>query len=55
VWLPGDAVGHIREMMLRNNHAENNTGIFLIFELAVPVLILMLVFYQRRLTRGGEN
>ena len=55
VWLLGDAVGHIREMMLRNNHAENNAGIFLIFELAVPVLILMLVFYQRRLTRGGEN
>src|ERR1700691_2626454 len=55
VWLLGDAVGHIREMMLRNNHAENNAGIFLIFELAMPVLILILVFYHRRLTRGGEN
>jgi hypothetical protein len=55
VWLLGDAVGHVREMMLRNHHAENNAGIFLIFELAVPVLILMLVFYQRRLTRGDEN
>jgi hypothetical protein len=50
VWLLGDAVGHIREMVLRNNHAENNAGMFLVFELAVPLLILSLVLYHRRLT-----
>lgn len=55
VWLLGDAVGHIREMLLRNNHAENNAGIFLVFELAMPVLILGLVLYHRRVTRDQEK
>jgi hypothetical protein len=50
VWLLGDAVGHIREMVVHNNHAENNAGIFLVFELTVPMVILGLVFYHRRLT-----
>jgi hypothetical protein len=51
VWLLGDAVGHIREMVLHNNHAEYNAGKFLAFELAMPVLILGLVLYYRRATR----
>jgi hypothetical protein len=50
VWLLGDAFGHIREMVVNNNHAENNAGIFLIFELVMPVLTLGLVLYHRRLT-----
>jgi hypothetical protein len=50
VWLLGDAVGHIRQLVLHNNHAENNSGIFLIFELLMPLLILGLVIYCRRLT-----
>jgi hypothetical protein len=50
VWLLGDAVGHIRQMVVHNNHAENNAGIFLIFELFMPLLILGLVIYHRRLT-----
>jgi hypothetical protein len=50
VWLLGDAVGHIKQMVANNNHAEYNSGIFLIFELAMPVLILGLVFYHRRLS-----
>jgi hypothetical protein len=54
VWFVGDAVGHIREMMVHNNHAENNAGIFLVFELAVPILMLGLVFYYRRLTRKEQ-
>src|SRR6204780_4695335 len=27
VWLLGDAVGHVRQMELNNNHAANNSGI----------------------------
>jgi uncharacterized membrane protein len=50
VWLLGDAVGHMKQMVANNNHAEYNSGIFLIFELAMPVLILGLVFYHRRLS-----
>jgi hypothetical protein len=50
VWLLGDAAGHIRQMVANNNHAEYNAGIFLVFELAMPLLILGLVLYYRRLT-----
>jgi hypothetical protein len=55
VWLLGDGVGHIREMVLRNNHAENNAGIFLILEFVMPIVILALVAYHRRLTRAGGS
>src|SRR5580698_6110404 len=51
VWFIGDAIGHIRQMMLFNNHAEYNAGIFLAFEFAVPVAMLGLVTYHRRLPR----
>ncbi len=49
----GDAVG-VREMTLHNNHAENNAGIFLVFEFAVPVLMLGSVLYHRHLTREEQ-
>jgi hypothetical protein len=52
VWLLGDAVGHIRQMVVHNNHAEYNAGIFLLFELVMPVLILGLVLYCRSLNLG---
>src|SRR5271163_1617567 len=33
VWLLGDAVGHLRELVLNNNHAANISGIFLLARL----------------------
>jgi hypothetical protein len=50
VWLLGDAIGHIREMALRNNHAKNNSGIFLIAEIVTPIVILILALYHRAQT-----
>jgi hypothetical protein len=47
LWLLGDAVGHVRQMLLYNNHAANNAGLFLALEFIVPLLILLLVFYCR--------
>src|ERR1700678_3192156 len=47
VWLLGDAIGHIRQIMLNNNHAANNSGIFLIVEIITPVIILLLALYDR--------
>jgi hypothetical protein len=55
VWLLGDAVGHIREMALHNNHAENNSGIFLIVEIVMPLVILILVLYHRARTPDGQE
>jgi uncharacterized membrane protein len=47
VWLLGDAIGHIRQITLNNNHASNNSGIFLIAEIVTPLIILALAFYYR--------
>jgi hypothetical protein len=54
VWLLGDAVGHIRQMALYGNHAENNAGIFLVLELVTPVVILLLAVYCRFSAAGRE-
>jgi hypothetical protein len=51
VWLLGDAIGHIQQITLNNNHAANNSGIFLIVEIIAPTLILFLVMYNHNATR----
>ncbi|HZD47882.1 MAG TPA: DUF6790 family protein [Silvibacterium sp.] len=55
VWFLGDAVGHLREIMIHNNHAANNSGIFLVVEFTVPVLMLILALYHRRATRAPDS
>src|SRR5271154_4770651 len=53
VWLLGDAVGHLRQIMLTNNHAANHSGVLLVVEFTMPVLILVLALYHRRTTKTG--
>ena len=53
VWLLGDAVGHIRQIVLTNNHAANNSGVFLVVEFTMPVLILILALYCRPAVEGS--
>src|SRR5277367_5685745 len=54
VWLLGDAVGHIREMVVNNNHAPNNAGMFLAAEIITPLAILLLAFcYENRGEQSG--
>lgn len=48
VWLLGDAVGHVRQMVLYSNHAANNSGIFLVTEITMPLIILLLALYVRK-------
>lgn len=48
VWLLGDAIGHIRQLLLYNDQSPNNSGIFLYAEIAIPLLILILTLYHRR-------
>ena len=50
VWLLGDAIGHVRQVLENNNHAENNSGLFLYLEFLMPLVILGLTFYHRRKT-----
>ncbi|HXE12939.1 MAG TPA: DUF6790 family protein [Bryobacteraceae bacterium] len=51
VWLLGDAVGHIRQVLVANNHAPNNSGIFLVAEIITPLVILFLAIYHRYAAR----
>jgi hypothetical protein len=53
VWLLGDAVGHVRQVVENNNHAENNSGIFLYLEFMVPLVILALTLYHRQKTTAA--
>src|SRR5277367_2130273 len=53
VWLLGDAVGHIRQMLLYNNRAANNAGIFLVTEITMPLVILFLAFYVHKNSLSG--
>jgi uncharacterized membrane protein len=48
VWLLGDAIGHIRQIVLNGNHAANNSGVFLIAEIITPLVILFLALYLAR-------
>jgi hypothetical protein len=48
VRLLGDAIGHLRELLLRNNHAANNSGIFLYPEIITLSLILFLALCHNR-------
>ena len=50
VWLLGDAIGHVRQLLIYNDHAANNAGIFLYAEIATPLLILGLTLYRRHLS-----
>ena len=47
VWLLGDAVGHMRQIVVNNNHAANNSGMFLVVEVVTPWVILFLALYER--------
>jgi hypothetical protein len=55
VWFLGDAIGHIHQLTANNNHAENNSGIFLIAEILTPLLMLFLVLYSRAATMSQEQ
>ncbi|PJD97796.1 MAG: hypothetical protein CK425_01305 [Parachlamydia sp.] len=42
IWLLGDAVGHIVDMLQNNNYASGNVGIPLYTDIAIPVVLLIL-------------
>ena len=50
VWMWGDAIGHVHQMVEYNNHAANNAGLFLYAEFLTPMIILLLVAKHRQLS-----
>jgi hypothetical protein len=55
VWLLGDAIGHVRQLLVNNDHAPNNAGIFLYAEIATPLIILGLTLYRRHVSPMPET
>ena len=52
VFLLGDACVHVREILIRGNVAEYNSGVFLVFgDIIVPLAMLALVLVHRSLQR----
>ena len=53
IFLLGCAYGHLREMILDGNFAPYNVGpVLWLNDLAVPLVILLLLFVRRHLTTG---
>jgi hypothetical protein len=42
-------------MTLNHDHAANNSGIFLVFEVVTPIVILLLAMYDRVATMEGKH
>ncbi len=47
VWLWGDAVGHIQQIVVAHNYAPNNAGPALFSDLIVPAVLIMLALAAR--------
>jgi len=50
IWLWGDAVGHIRNMLETGNFASGNAGVYFWADIFIPILI-GLVYWQREARR----
>ena len=48
VWQLGDAVGHIRQIIIANNWSPNNAGPALWADIAVPIILIALLVIARR-------
>ena len=50
IWLWGDAVGHIRNMIETGNFASGNAGVYFWADIFIPIII-GLVYWQREARR----
>jgi hypothetical protein len=57
VFLFGAAYGHIKDMMLNNNNAINNSGALLwIGDIALPLIILILaIIYIKNINKNKKD
>ena len=54
VWLLGDAIGHIADMIINHNYAPGNVGVPLYTDIIVPAALLILyAIYQRLKTKNS--
>lgn len=50
VFLLGDAIGHVREMMVAGNFAPGNAGLPFYMDIICPLLAIVLVIIEKRKT-----
>ena len=57
VWQLGDAVGHIRQIIIANNWSPNNAGPALWADIAVPIILiaLLLIAWRRHTPHGAHR
>jgi hypothetical protein len=53
IFLLGDAIGHIREMMVAGNFAPGNAGLPFYMDILCPTLAIILVIVAKRRERNG--
>ena len=54
IFLLGDAVGHVRQMMTVGNFAPGNAGVPFYTDILCPVLAIVLLLMARRSARAGS-
>ena len=55
VWWLGDAVVHIREIVVAANYAPNNAGVTFYLAIVFPVILIALLVYYLRANRQEEH
>ncbi len=51
IWLIGDAIDHLADMIYNNNYAPGNVGIPLYTDIIVPVVLIILYFLYKHLQK----
>jgi hypothetical protein len=55
VWWLGDAVVHIRSIVVEANYAPNNAGMTFYLDILVPVMLIALLVYYLHVNRQEEH
>ena len=55
VWFLGDAVVHIRSIVVSANYAPNNAGVTFYLDILVPVILIALLAYYLHVNRQEEE
>jgi hypothetical protein len=55
VWWLGDAVVHIRSIVVEANYAPNNAGVTFYLDILVPVMLIALLVYYLHVKRQEEH
>ena len=51
IWLIGDGIGHIADMIVNNNYTPGNVGVPLYTDIIVPIALLILYAVYQRLKK----